>query len=168
MSLKKILLRVAILGWAMAAALTLPAAAQEISESHLAAAKAAIAAAGASRGYDDLLPAVSQMIQNQLIRMRPDLHAQITEIVGAEALKLTGRRPDLDTDIARIWAAQFTEEELNAITAFYQSPAGQKFFKIGPKVIAEALQAARTWSDRVREELLDKSREALKAQGIEF
>jgi hypothetical protein len=100
--------------------------------------------------------------------MRPDLHAQITEIVGAEALKLVNRRPELDTDIARIWAAQFSEEELNAITTFYKSPAGQKFFQIGPKVIADSLSAARAWSDRIREELLATSREALKAQGIEF
>jgi hypothetical protein len=168
MSLNRLFIRVAVLGWAMAAFAAGPAAAQEISESHLAAAVAVVSAAKATRGFDDLLPAVSQQVQNQLIRMRPDLHKEITDVVDGEALKLVSRRPELDNAIARLWARAFTEEELISIAAFYQSPAGQKFYEFGPKVISESLQAARSWSDRVREELLEKARAELKAKGVEF
>jgi uncharacterized protein len=168
MSLNRLFIRVAVLGWTIVAFAIGPASGQEISESHLAAAVAVVNAAKATRGFDDLLPAVSQQVQNQLIRQRPDIHKQIVEVVDGEALKLVARRPELDTAIARLWARAFTEEELVSITAFYQSPAGQKFYEFGPKVISESLQAARSWSDRVREELLEKARTELKTQGVEF
>ena len=137
MSMKRIFVRIALAGWALAALAVLPASADNITKSQIAAAKAAVAASGASRGYDDLLPAMSQAVQNELIRLRPDLHAQITDVVEGEALKLVVRRPELDTAIARIWAAQFTEEELNASPPSIQSAAGQKFLQFGPKVISE-------------------------------
>ena len=91
--------------------------------------------AKASRGFDNVLPLLSEKVQDEIIRLRPDLYKQITDVVQQEALKLVARRADLDNDVARIWAKAFTEEELNSITAFYKSPAGQKFVDIGPQVI---------------------------------
>ncbi|MCX5494237.1 DUF2059 domain-containing protein [Kaistia dalseonensis] len=142
--------------------------AQEITEAHLAAALDAVVAAKTSRGFDNLLPLLSQQTQNKLIRMRPDQHQAISQVVDAEALELVSRRKDLDNDVARIWAKYFTEDELNAIATFYKSPAGSKLADIGPKVVGETLQSVKGWSDRVGEELYEKSREELKKKGIEF
>ncbi|HZP21759.1 MAG TPA: DUF2059 domain-containing protein [Bauldia sp.] len=142
--------------------------AEEITPSHLAAAKQAVSVTKADRGFEDLLPSVSQQVQNQLITLRPDLYVQITDAVKAMALTVVNRRADLDNDIARIWAQAFTEDELKAITVFYQSPAGQKFLTTGPKVFADSVNAAKGWSDRVREELAEKSREELKRRNVDF
>ena len=89
-------------------------------------------------------------------------------MVQQVALQLAPRRGDLNNDVARVWANAFSEDELKAITAFYTSPAGQKFLDAGPKVVTDSLQVVKGWSDRLTEELLEKSREALKQQGIEF
>lgn len=145
-----------------------PVRAQDISQSHLAAALDAVASAQASRGFDLVLPALSEKVQNQLIRMRPDLHKEITDVVEAAALKLVPRRTDLDNDVARVWAKSFSEDELHAIADFFKSPAGKKYAELGPRVIAETLQTVQGWSDRVGAELLEKSREELKKQGYEF
>jgi hypothetical protein len=88
--------------------------------------------------------------------------------VDAQALELVARRKDLDNDVARIWAKHFSEEELTAISTFYRSPAGAKLAEIGPKVVGETLQSVKGWSDRVGEELFEKSREGLKKKGVEF
>ena len=144
------------------------ASAQEVTESHLKAAVAAVEAAKTSRGFDNLLPLMSQQVQNRLIRMRPDQHQLISQVVEQQALDLVSRRKDLDNDVARIWAKYFTEDELNQITAFYKSPAGAKLAEVGPQVVAETLQSVKGWSDRVGEELFQKSIEALKAQKIDL
>jgi hypothetical protein len=164
----RILLRAAVLGWAVTALLNLPASAEEITPSHLAAALETVASAKAARGFDNVLPLLSEKTQDQLIRLRPDLYKQISDVVAQVALKLAARRSDLDSDIARIWAKSFTEDELKSITAFYKSPAGAKFVDVGPKVIGDSLQAVKGWSARVGEELLEKSKEELKKQGVEF
>ena len=145
-----------------------PSRADDVTPSHLAAALEAVHSAKASKGFDNVLPLLSEKVQDQIIRLRPDLYKQITDVVQQEALKLVARRGDLDADVARIWANAFTEEELKAITAFYKSPAGLKFVDIGPQVVGASLQAVKVWSDRVGQELLQKSREELKKQGIEF
>jgi uncharacterized protein len=141
--------------------LTAPAGAQEITQSHLNAALDALKASPAARSYDNLLPAVAEAVKSQLINIRPDLHSQISDAVDKVVLTLVPRRTDLDNDLARVWAKGFTEDELVTIATFYNSPAGKKFNQIGPQVIAEAYQVAQNWANRVREELLQKSRDEL-------
>lgn len=144
------------------------AVAQDISESHLAAARAAVTSARTAEGFNNVLPALAEQVQTTLIAQRPDLHKEITAAVDAMALSLAVRRGDLDNDVARIWAKAFSEEELLAITAFYKSPAGTKLAEIGSQVLQDSLQVVQGWSQRVGEELLEKSREELKRQGIDF
>ncbi len=149
----------------VAAALAAPAGAQEISQSHLEAALVAVQSAGAARGFDSVLPALAERIKSRLIRIRPDLHQEISATVEAVALELVSRRADLDNAVATVWARNFTEDELVTIAEFYKSPTGQKFAEIGPRVIQDSLQSVESWSTRVGEELYEKSREALAQQG---
>ncbi len=168
MTLFRSSLRAAVLAIGLMVGLVGAASAQEVTESHLKAAVAAVQAAKTSRGFDNLLPLLAQQTQNRLIRMRPDQHVLIGQVVDAEALDLVARRNELDNDVARIWAKYFTEDELNAITTFYQSPAGAKLADIGPKVVGETLQSVKGWSDRVGEEMFEKSRELLKKKGVDL
>ncbi len=144
------------------------AATDQITPGQLAAALDVIRVAKISQGFDDVLPRVAAHVEDSLIRARPDLHTQITQTVEATALKLADRRGDLDNDIARLWAKLYTEDELKTIATFYKTTAGQKYLTQGSGVAKDTLTAAAQWGQRVQSELLDKSREALKAQGITF
>jgi hypothetical protein len=141
---------------------------EEISPSHLAAALDAVQNGPDSKRLDDILPGLSLQVQNQLIQLRPDLHKEITDAVEATALKLAARRRELNNDLARVWAKGFSEQELKAIAAFYKSDAGKKLAEIGPKVIGDSLQTTRQWSNRIAEELLEKSRDELKQRNVDF
>ena len=152
----------------VAAALAAPAGAQEISQSHLEAALVAVQSAGAARGFDSVLPALAERIKSRLIRIRPDLHQEISATVEAVALELVSRRADLDNAVATVWARNFTEDELVTIAEFYKSPTGQKFAEIGPRVIQDSLKSVESWSTRVGEELYEMSREELTKEGYEF
>jgi hypothetical protein len=161
------LVRAGLVGVALLAAPSF-ASAQEISASHLAAALDVVKNAKASRGFDNVLPTLAGQVEDRLIRQRPDLHKEITAAVEAAALKLAARRADLDNDVARVWAKHFDENELKTISDFYKTSAGQKFAEVGSLVYAETLDAVSHWSDRLGEELLDKSREEIKSAGIQF
>jgi hypothetical protein len=89
-------------------------------------------------------------------------------VVQGVALNIATRRADLDSAIALVWARMFTEDELNQIAEFYNSPVGKKFVEMGPEIGATTIQTVDNWSSRVGEELLDKSREELKKQGYEL
>jgi hypothetical protein len=152
----------------IAASLAGPASAQEISQSHLEAAMIAVQSAGAARGFDSVLPALAERIKSRLIRVRPDLHQEISATVEAVALELVSRRADLDKAVATVWARNFTEDELVTIAEFYKSPTGQKFAEIGPQVIQDSLKSVESWSTRVGEELYEMSREELAKQGYQL
>jgi hypothetical protein len=142
--------------------------AQEFSESQLDAAQRASSSAPLSKDLDTVLPLLVQRVQTRLISLRPDLHAEITATVQNVALEMVPRRSDLESTIALSWARMFTEEELDEIAAFYNSPVGKKFIEVGPELGAITIQAVDNWSGRVGSELLDKSREELKKQGHEL
>ena len=168
MGISRMSFRASALALGIVAGLAGAARADEVTPAHLAAAKEAIDAAQNFKGFDNLLPLLAQQTQNRLIRLRPDQHQLISQVVDAESLALATRRVDLDNDVARIMAKYFSEEELQQIAAFYKTPAGIKFATLLPKVSSEALQAVKGWSDRVGEELYEKSVADLKKKGVEF
>jgi hypothetical protein len=144
------------------------ATAQEFSESQLAAAKAAAIASPMAQEFGNLLPFLAQRVQNRLVSLRPDLHELIAKTVEDQALRLAARRADLDNAVALLWAREFTEDELKQIAAFYESDVGKKVITVGSKLGQQTVQAASNWSNRVGEELLDKTREELKKQGYDL
>lgn len=144
------------------ALLAVPAAAQEISPSHEAAARAALEASGASAPFDNILFSLSARIKEQLISSRPDLVDQISNIVDEETIKLASRRGDLEKEAARIYAQTFTEEELKVITEFYQTSAGKKILAEGAVIGRELSKAARIWTAGVQRDLAQNAGEALR------
>jgi uncharacterized protein len=138
------------------AAGTLPggAIAQEVSDSHLAAARSAISSLGATDPFDDILPATAEGLKGRLIANNPDLEVEIADIVDEQTLALVSRRADLEDEAARIYAAAFTEEELSAIASFYGTEAGQKLLQNGPIVAREVNGSVQIWARGVERDLL--------------
>ena len=127
--------------------------AQEIAESHLAAARATIDAVNATDNYDVILPAAAQTLKQELIQQNPDLTDVIIATVDEKALGLAGRRADLEREAAIAYAKIFSEPELNAITTFYSSDAGKKLLASGPIVAREVVKAAEIWQRGISRDL---------------
>ena len=138
---------------AMAAMLAVPASAQDVSESHLAAARDAIGAIRATAQFDNILLAAALNLKSELIQTNPDQQATISATVDEVAIQLAGRRGDLENEAARVYANYFTEDELTAIAAFYESEAGQKLLANGPQATRDVLQAADIWGRGVGRDL---------------
>ncbi len=142
--------------------------AQEISPSQLEAAARAAELTPQPGDFDALLPFASQTVQNSLIRQRPDLFREIATAVEGQALEIAGRRTDLDADVARAWARRFSEDELNQIAAFFGSELGTKYKAALPELGNEMLRLSRGWTNRLTEELLERSVQELAREGHEF
>jgi len=130
-----------------------PAFAQEISDSHLAAARTAIAALGATAEFDVILPQAAQALKTELIQKNPDMQADIIEIVDKTALSLAARRGDLEREAGLAYARVFTEQQLNEIATFYQSETGKKLISDGAIVMREVYRAAEIWQNGIARDL---------------
>lgn len=130
-----------------------PSVAQEPSQSHLDAARAAISSTGTSAPLDNILPAMAEQAKSQLISGRPDIAATISDIVDGAAIALASRRGDLESEVAIIYTRVFTETELQEISAFYLSAAGKKLLAEAPIMERQIKQASQTWASGVRRDL---------------
>ncbi|MBD0416171.1 DUF2059 domain-containing protein [Oryzicola mucosus] len=138
--------------------------AQEVSETHLKAAQAAISAIHATDSFDMILPQAAGALKEQLIQQSPDLDALITQTVDEKTLALASRRADLEKEAALVYARSFTEPQLKAIAAFYNSEAGKKLLSDGPIVSREIVKAADIWQNGIARDLAEQVGETLRAQ----
>ncbi|OQM76773.1 DUF2059 domain-containing protein [Manganibacter manganicus] len=144
-------------------AFSAPAFSQDISDSHLQAARDAIEAIHATDSFDGILPQAASALQSQLIQKNPNLQQLIIETVSEKALALASRRADLEKEAANAYAKVFSEDELKSIAAFYSSEAGKKLLKDGPLVSRELVKAANIWQNGIARDLAQQVGETLAA-----
>lgn len=133
--------------------LAVPAVAQEISDSHLKAAREAIDALTATRQYDDILPQAALALKQELTQKNPDLGQTISQLVDEQTLALAPRRGDLEREAATIYAKIFSEQQLKEVTEFYRSETGIKLLEDGALVTRQVHEAAGIWQRGVARDL---------------
>ncbi len=139
--------------FAFVAAAAMPAAAQDVSDSHMTAAREAIDALTSTRQYDDILPQAAAALKQELIQKNPDMVSTITQLVDEKTLELASRRGDLEREAAAIYAKFFTEQQLNEMAAFYRTETGQKLLEDGGLVARQVHEAAGVWQRGIARDL---------------
>ncbi|GLS33243.1 hypothetical protein SAMN04488498_105209 [Mesorhizobium albiziae] len=137
--------------------------AQDISDSHLKACRAAVDAINATDQYDGILPTAAQALKTQLIQKNPDLQDLIVKTVDEQTIKMVSRRGDLEREAGLAYARVFKEEQCSEIAAFYQSETGLKLLSDGPIVTRELIKAANIWQNGVARDLAQAVGESLTA-----
>ena len=144
------------------------AADENITDSHLKAARAAVAAIRATEDFDKILPQAAAALKQELIQKNPDLQELIIKTVDEETFALVPRRTDLEKEAALAYARAISEEDLVAIATFYNSNAGKKLLSDGPIVTRELFKAADIWQRGVGRDLAQsvgtKLAEVIKSQ----
>ncbi|APH72423.1 DUF2059 domain-containing protein [Aquibium oceanicum] len=141
-----------------------PVLAQDISDTHLKAARGALDALQATQQYDLILPFAARALKEELIRKDPNLQDLIIATVDQKALELASRRGDLEREAALAYARNFDEAQLNAIAEFYSSEAGKALIEKGPEIIRDLDQAAEIWQRGLARDLAAAVGEELQAQ----
>ncbi len=144
-------------------ALSSPAFSQDVPETHLKAAHAAIEALHATDPFDNILPRAAAGLQQQLIQKNPDMEQLISKTVSEKALAMAARRADLEKEAAIAYAKIFSEKELNEMAAFYSSDTGKKLLEKGPAAMNDIAKAAEIWQNGIARDLAQEVGEALAA-----
>ncbi|MBO6918143.1 MAG: DUF2059 domain-containing protein [Rhizobiaceae bacterium] len=137
------------------------AAAQDASADHIAAAKAAITALTVTKNFDSILLRSAEQIKANLTLANPNFSDEISIAVDEEAIKLASRRADLENEAANIYAKNFTVEELNEITTFYNSATGKKLIQSTAGLGRELVRAAEIWGAGITRDLNEASSKVL-------
>lgn len=58
--------------------------------------------------------------------------------------------------VAPIYQKHLSQSDIDAVTAFYQTPAGKKFIAVQPQILQESMQAGQQWGQSLARKLVEK------------
>jgi uncharacterized protein len=147
------------------AALLAPAQAQQPSANAIALAKEIITVKGSANMFDPILPNLVDKTRAMLLQTNPMLSKDLNEVATKVRTELSSRTAELQTEMAKLYAASFTEQELKDALAFYKSAVGKKISATEPRILQQTFDMVNVWSDKVSEEVIGKMRAEMKKKG---
>jgi uncharacterized protein len=81
------------------------------------------------------------------------------------ATTLAGRQKEVGDGMAKIYANEFTEQELKDLVTFYKSPLGQKLLSTEPKAIQLSMSYMNKWAQVFAEAVNEQFRVEMKKRG---
>jgi hypothetical protein len=144
-----------------------PAQAQERepSANAIALAKEIIALKGSTNMFDPVVPNLVEKTKTMFLQTNPMLGKDLNEVAAKLRTELAPRSSELLTQMAKLYAASFTEQELKDVLAFYKSPVGKKISTTEPRILEQAFEQVDVWSDKFAEEIIAKMRTEMKKKG---
>lgn len=103
---------------------------------------------------------------NQILKLNPGINKQATAAVTDVVKQYKGQRGQLMDQVARIYAQNFTSDELQQYVTFYSSPAGQKLATTNFDINQELQRVMELFSINLKTEFYEKVRADLKTQGV--
>jgi hypothetical protein len=163
-------------GLALGLALTVvPAGAQqkapalkEASPSAIAAAKEILAMKNASAVYASAVPNIVDRTKNQLMQSNLNYQKDLNEVAVIIAQKLAGREKEIGEGMAKVYANEFSEQELKDLVTFYKSPLGQKLLSTEPRAIQFSMSYMNQWAQIFAEAVNGEFRAEMRKRGKEI
>jgi len=139
--------------------------AQQPTPAALASAKELITVTGATSLFSPLIAGVVEQAKVLYLQQNPALAKDLNDISTRMRTDLQPRFVELTDEVARLYAANFTEQELKDILAFYKTTAGKKLLAEQPKVVDASMKFAQDWANKLSDQVVAKMRDELKKRG---
>ena len=153
---------------ALALAAVSPAQAQQPSANAIALAREIITAKGGTGLYEPLVPQIIERARSIFQQSNPMLSKDLNDVAAKLRAELGPRVAELITDGATLYAAQFTEQELKDVLAFYKSPLGRKIVAQEPLILDRSAANMDVWANKFAEEVISKFRAEMRKRGHEI
>jgi len=138
---------------------------KEGSPAAIAAAKEILAMKNASAMYANAIPNLVQQTKDQLLQSNLNYQKDLNEVAVIVAQKLAGREKEIGDGMAKIYANEFTEQELKDIVTFYKSPLGAKLLSTEPRAIQFSMSYMNQWAQSFAEVINGEFRGEMRKRG---
>ena len=134
----------------------------------IAAAKEILAMKNASAMYANAVPNIVQQTKDALLQSNLNYQKDLNEVAVVVAQKLAGREKEIGEGMAKIFAGEFTEQELKDLVTFYKSPLGQKLLAAEPRAIQFSMSYMNQWAQTFAEAVNAQFRAEMRKRGKEI
>ena len=111
----------------------------------IAAAKEILTLKNANAMYAQAVPSVVEQTKTALLQSNLNYQKDLNEVAVIVAQSLAGREKEIGEGMAKVYADEFTEQELKDLVTFYKSPLGQKLLSAEPQAIQASIAYMRQW-----------------------
>ena len=140
---------------------------QEVSPEALALARKYIDLTDHGGIYETAIVRAGNNTYQQLLPQNPTIADPLNAAIEAVIASYKDKKGDLFDQMARLYAVNFTQDELQQIVAFYESDAGQKLSKANATLNPSLQRIMNIFSVNLSKEFFAKVRAELKAKGID-
>src|SRR4051812_29689848 len=141
---------------------------KQASPAAIAAAKEILAMKNAAAMYASAVPNIVDQTKNQLMQTNLNYQKDLNEVAVIVAQKLAGREKEIGEGMAKIYANEFTEQELKDLVTFYKSPLGQKLISTEPRAIQFSMSYMNQWAQVFAETVNGEFRAEMRKRGKEI
>lgn len=118
--------------------------------------------------YASAVPNIVQRTKEALLQSNLNYQKDLNEVAQSVAQSLAGREKELGELMARIYATDFTEQELKDLVTFYKSPLGGKLLVQEPRSIQTSISTMGSWAQSFGEEVDKAFRVEMRKRGKEL
>jgi hypothetical protein len=134
----------------------------------LAAAKEILMMKNANAMYANAVPNIVEQTKNALLQSNLNYQKDLNEVAIIVAKNLAGKEQEIGDGMAKIYANEFTEQELKDLVTFYKSPLGQKLLATEPRAIQFSMSYMNQWGQVFAQTVNEQFRVEMKKRGKEI
>jgi hypothetical protein len=142
-----------------------PAQTQSPSPDSLAAAKELVSTINLPEQFKAVLPIVMKGLKPAIVQGRSNVDRDFEAMAPILLNAFQARIGEISEAAAVIYASNFSAEELRTITAFYRTPAGQKFLQKQPIVAQQTMAAGQQFGQSIAADIQKRMIEELRKKG---
>ena len=119
--------------------------------------------------YANAVPGMVERTKTELMQTNINYQKDLNEVAVIVAQKLAGREKEIGEGMAKIYASQFTEQELKDLVTFYKTPLGQKLIsRRSPRRFNLSMQYMNQWAQSFAEVVNGEFRAEMRKRGKEI
>jgi uncharacterized protein len=138
---------------------------KEPSAGALAAAREILAMKNAAAMYANAVPNIVEQTKNALIQSNLNYQKDLNDVSIVVAKNLSGREKEIGDGMAKVYANEFSEQELKDLVTFYKSPLGQKLLVSEPRAIQFSMSYMNQWATIFAQTVNEQFRIEMKKRG---
>jgi hypothetical protein len=134
----------------------------------IAAAKEILAMKNAAAMYANAVPTIVQQTKDALLQNNLNYQKDLNEVAVIVAQGFAGREKEIGEGMAKVYANEFTEQELKDLVTFYKSTLGQKLLGAEPRAIQFSMSYMNQWAQQFAETVNAQFRAEMRKRGKEI
>jgi uncharacterized protein len=115
-----------------------------------------------------VVPGMMQELETNVTRTRPEIKDSLRVTLKAIQPEFDQTAKETYIQAEGLLASEMSDQDIIAVAAFFNSPAGKKYIQVTPVFIQNLGDITGAWRDKLSTDILERARAEMKKKGVDF